>query len=692
MRYFLGLWAFFTSITLHATNKDSLATGGFTRRENKLGEVTVAASDRKAKEYISNAQMGRVNLPVAMLLKAPAIGGEQDVIKALQLTPGVKRGTEGTVGMYVRGGGNDENLIMLDGAPVYNAGHLLGFFSVFNSASLQDVQLLKSAFPAQYGGRLSSVMDVTTKQGSLSEYSATASIGLISSAASVQGPILKDRLSGIVSARRTYVDKVFRYIPYHFYDLNAKLSFVADKRNRFYLSSYHGADVLRVQEAERESMGQKELQSGMNMGNTTGSLRWNHISGNNRYATDLTAIYSRFGYDISGRLGSNSLSMKSAIRDYGLNGQIRWYGSSKHKVSSGFQITRHFFNPNMVQSSGAPLEQYGDRGGQKIYNTEAALYVQDEYALSKAFQLSMGLRISSSFVRSKTYLMPEPRLATRFLLNEHSSIKFSYARMVQYLHLVSSSSLALPTDLWYPVSDRIRPGVSDQLSAGYYHLFPATGWSFNMEGYHKWMHHIVEYREGAQLVLNDDYEDELVHGTGRSYGVEFFLSKTTGRFTGWVGYTLSYANRKFDSLNKGQTYAARYDRRHDLSLVGMYELSKRWAVSTAIVYATGSPFTGQTGQYAIPKPDLTGVEIVPIFSGRNAMRLSSSFRVDFDLQYRFVMLKRIRCDAHLSMYNAFNRAQPGRVTREWDEGSQSFVYRQKGLFGNITTLAINFNI
>ena len=338
------------------------------------------------------------------------------------------------------------------------------------------------------------------------------------------------------------------------------------------------------------------------------------------------------------------------------------------------------------------MQQFNSREGRRLRNEEAAVYINDEYRLNERWQIAGGLRLSAAAAPGKVYMNPEPRLAARYLVDERNSLKVSYARMAQYMHLVSSSSLAMPTDLWYPVTAGVRPGLSDQLSAGYYHAIPDLGITLSAEVYHKWLRHLTEYREGAQLLLNDNYERELVHGRGRSYGLELFAGKTSGRLSGWIGYSLSWAHRHFDSLNGGREYFARYDRRHDLSLVGAYELGKRWAISSNVVYASGAPFTGQTSQYVVPKPDLSGFESLPAYTGRNELRLSASFRVDLDLQYKFSLGKRLHGDAHVSMYNAMNRTQPGRVERVWDAEKSSYIYQQKGLFGNITTLALNFSL
>lgn len=690
MRY---LFAFLFSCTFSyaVAQRDTLLgkSGNFS---GSLEGVTVKASAAKLREHVAGTQMGKVDLPVSMLIRTPAIGGEPDVIKALQLTPGVKRGTEGGIGMYVRGGGNDENLILLDGAPVYNAGHLLGFFSVFNAAALKDVQLYKSSFPSQYGGRLSSVLDVRTKDGSLTEYSGTASIGLVSSALSVSGPIVKDRLSGMAAVRRTYIDKVFRYLPYHFYDANARLSYVASGKDRLSLSIYSGDDVLKSTTTNVDSGGREnQLKNSMKLGNLTGTLRWSHAASSKGFSSDLSLIYTRFRYNVGGSLGANELAVRSAITDIGIKGDFRWQPRNAHKLGGGFSVVRHYFNPNIVRSSGNDLEQFRSSNGIEITNTETALYLNDVYDINHRWSLNAGIRLSQDFTEGKTYITPEPRIALRYMLGKEQSLKASYARMAQYMHLVSSSSLALPTDLWYPVTANIAPGISDQVSVGYYHTLSDLGISVSAEAYYKQMHNLIEYREGAQLLMNNDYEQELVHGRGRSYGIELFAARTSGRFTGWLGYTLSYTRRQFDSLNGGREYDARYDKRHDFSAVGMYDISKRWAVSSNVLYATGSSFTGQTGQYLMPKPDFTGFEALPAYTSRNALRLSASFRIDLDLQYKFALGRKLRADAHLSVYNLLNRTQPSRVERVWNEQKQTYTYEQKGLFGNITTATLNIH-
>lgn len=684
------LFVLLISTILRAQEKDSLRFPE-TSQPQMLKEVSFSAAAGRIRDNIATTQMGRIDLPVTVLAKVPTIGGEPDIIKALQLTPGVKRGTEGGIGTYVRGGGKDENLMLLDGAPVYNAGHMLGFFSVFNTAALKEVQLYKSSFPSQYGGRLSSVMDITTKDGSMQTFRGNASLGLISSSMTVQGPVIKDKLSVMISGRRTYADKVFNYIPYYFYDLNAKINYKLNERDRLSLSIYKGSDVMDLKQSGRDSSkGEYTIKSSMKLGNDIASLRWSIRPSHERFKTDIIVYYSGFSYQAKGEMRDNRIGMASRIRDIGTKADWTWQHIAGHDIRSGFQYAYRSFNPRVDYAGGSMTEQIGP-DSRTLESQEAAVYLNDDITLNEQWQLSGGFRLSGSAVPHKVYINPEPRLGLRYLINDHSSVKASYARMVQYMQLVSSSSLSLPSDMWYPVSKTIKPGLSDQISAGYYYAFPEAGVSISGEVYHKWMQQLTEYKEGAQLIMNDAFEKEMLHGSGRSYGLELFVSKTSGRFTGWVGYSLAYATRRFDSLNSGKNYYARYDRRHEASLVLMYDISSKWNAGAVVQYATGSPFTGQQSQYIVPKPDYSGFDMLPVYSSRNALRLSSSFRIDLDLGYKFRLSKHLKGDAHLNVYNILNRTQPYAVQRVYDESKKAYVYQQKGIFGTIPSLAVNFN-
>lgn len=672
-----------------AEHTDSSATGKPDRKV--LEQVTVSASSARMTEHVETAAMGKSNIPVSMLAKTVSIGGEPDVIKALQLTPGVKRGTEGNIHMHVRGGGGDENLVLLDGAPLYNVGHMLGFFSLFNTASVRDVQMYKSAFPSSYGGRLSSVLDVSTKNGSLTDYKASAGISTIASSATVQGPVIKDRLSLIASYRRTYIDKVMKDVPYYFYDVNAKAMLVINPSNRLYAGIFAGDDILQIRQQKNPEF-DTTLKTNTHLGNKLFTLRWNNIARDNKYATNVLVYHTAFRYNISGSMGGNSLAMRSAIGDLGIKADTRLYHIPGHKIGFGAAIIHHTFNPNIVRTSGAELERFGNSEGVLVRNIEGAVYINDEYNISRRWLLQSGMRISGLATKKKLCIRPEPRVAARFLVDERNSVKLSYARMVQYMHQVTGSSVTLPTDIWYPATGKIRPGVSDQWSIGYYHSIPSAEITLSAEAYYKNLGDVIEYKEGAQLMLNSDFERDIVSGKGKAYGIELMATRTVGRFTGWVGYSLSYARRHFDSLNNGQPFYARHDRRHDLSFVGLMDISKHWSAGTTVVYSTGSPFTGQTGQYVIPAPGFSGFDAMPVYTTRNAMRLSASFRIDASLQYKFSLGKKLSGDLLLSVYNVLNRTQPSNVERIWDEHKKEYKYRQTGIFGTITAGAININI
>lgn len=652
----------------------------------QLQVVEVKAKRDEAEEIVRSPQMSKIDLNVTQVKTMPTLLGERDLVKALQLMPGVKRGGEGQTGMYVRGGGPDQNLILLDEATVYNINHMLGFFSVFSTESLKEVSLIKGGFPANYGGRLSSIMDVRMKEGNMQKFHGEGGIGIISSRLMLEGPIVKEKASFLVSGRRTYIDKLFSLVgvplPYYFYDLNGKVNYKISERDRLYLSAYYGNDVL----TEPKGMGEEEfLNFGFASGNLTTTLRWNRII-NEKTFRNVSLIHTRFRYAVDGKIDSNSIFVSSKIRDLGLKIDYNYYHSPVLTLQYGGQLTQHNFRPNIINSEGEISEFVKEKEGLKLNNQEVALYGLGEWKLTDALTLNGGLRLSGLVAKEKVYAGPEPRLALAYAFNPIHSVKASYSRMYQYLHQVSNSSVALPTDLWYPVTERVEPLSSDQVAASYTVNLKPLKSLLTVEAYYKWMRNLVEYREGAQLILNDNYEDELVTGTGRGYGVELFLHKREGRLNGWIGYTLSWSERQFDELNEGKPFFAKYDRRHDLSTVLNWEISKRFTFSTVWVYATGSRFTAIIGQYMMPSPTFDNVEVVPIYSDRNAVVLSPSHRLDVNLVLKNKPHKKFRSEWHFGAYNVYNRAQPYRVRVNMETGK----YEQVGLFGFIPSIAWNF--
>lgn len=657
-------------------------------------EVVVSARSTAAKEHVNNTEMGKLSVPIEMLRKTPALFGESDIIKAFQLMPGVKRGGEGTTGMFIRGGGSDENLILLDEAPVYNAGHVLGFLSVFNTNALRDVNLYKGAFPAQYGGRLSGIMDVKMREGNDRRFSAQGGIGNIASNLTLEGPIKKERGSFILSGRRSYIDKLVKpfglILPFYFYDLNLKANYRVKERDRFYVSSYFGRDVLEALTRSDSS----DFDAGIDtrLGNFTATSRWNHIYKNEKLFHNLTVLRSQFDYKIEGSFAENNVLIRSSITDYAAKLDYDYRPENQTTIKFGAGFTHHIFKPNLISVQGDITDVLKDKPADKIDMEELALYGSMDRDFGERWKLNGGLRLTGAAVQNVFYKALEPRFAARYAMGERNSLKFGYARMTQYLHLVSSSSVALPTDLWYPVTKNVKPGYSDQVSAGWFTHFleEKKQVQFSTEVYYKWMHSLIEYREGARLILNDNYESELIRGRGRAWGLEMMLQKNAGKLTGWIGYTLAWSNRTFPDLNKGKTYFARYDRRHDVSVVANYEVRPRFSISIAWVYSSGNPFTPIVAKYLMPLPSYTGIDLLPVYPSKNSHRLNDAHRLDVDLVIKGKKRKRWQGEWHLGAYNTYNRVQPNRVVIRLDETTGKERYEERGLFGIIGSISYNF--
>jgi CarboxypepD_reg-like domain/TonB-dependent Receptor Plug Domain len=661
---------------------------------NEMNEVVITAVKDKNQETVSSTQMSSISIPVEQIRYVPTIGGETDVIKVLQLMPGVKRGGEGQNTMLVRGGSGDDNLILLDEAVVYNVSHLFGFFSVFNNDALKDVTMIKGGFPSQYGGRLSSVMDIRMKDGDMQNYHVDGGIGLLSSHITIQGPIKKDTCSFILSGRRSYIDQVFRaaykqdILPYFFYDATLKLNYKINENNRLFYSAYIGDDVLRPPKNDSSL-----FDGGFRMGNFTTTARWNHIY-NQKLFSNLSFIHTRFRYDVEASIPGNSFLAKSRIADFGLKYDFTYFKSTENTLRFGFLGTFHGFRPNVVNTAGTISDIIRSREGELVVNFESGLYIQQELKVRDNLNVSYGFRQSFLIGSDVFYTSPEPRGSVTYLFNENQSVKLGYSRMTQYLHLVSSSAIALPTDLWYPVTKKVKPIYSNQIAAGYNHNFPKLKTIASIEVYYKHMRNLIEYREGAVLVLNDNYENELIEGQGESYGMELFLQRNAGRFTGWIGYTISWTTRQFDEINNGKKYYARYDRRHDLSFVGTCEITKRFIISAVWVYSTGQRFTPVIGYFLMPNSSTTNVNTLPIYGERNGTVLPAAHRMDIS----FIIKSREKANRKwmkwqgewsFGAYNLYNRAQPYRVeVQSNDDGSLKYVSR--GLFGFIPFISYNF--
>ncbi|MEO0897178.1 MAG: TonB-dependent receptor [Bacteroidota bacterium] len=665
----------------------------------KVEEVVISASKQAYANEVKSPEMSAINLQMKNLKLVPTLGGEADVMKVIQLLPGVTKGGEGSTSILVRGGDPDQNLILLDEAVVYNVSHLFGFFSVFNPDALKDLTIIKGGFPAQYGGRLSSVLDINMNEGNLKKFHARGGIGLLSSRLTVEGPIVKDKASFSISGRRTYIDQVLGLVgipvPYYFYDLNAKANVRLGERDRLFLSAYLGDDVLYAPDFEADStendsvvIGGDDIGFGFRLGNITSTLRWNHLF-SDRLFSNTSLIYNRFKYDINGNVLNNSIFIGSEVQDIGLKSDFGYYINPEKTLKFGGQFIHHRFNPNVISAQGDISQLVQDSDPNLIIANELALYAQYDWQVSKNLKLAGGMRVSAALVPEKVYISPEPRFSTVYTLNDKNSFKFGYALMRQYLHLVSSSTVALPTDLWYPVTADIKPQSSHQVAASYTHHFERINSLLTIESYYKRMSNLTEYREGANLILNNNFEDELLQGDGEAYGAEILVKRDEGRLSGWIGYTLAFSKRYFEELNGGQPFWAKFDRRHDLSVVAILKLTDRVSFSSVFSYLSGSRFTPQVGQYLTPNPSLTAIETIPIYASRNSLRLTPANRVDINLIIASKPSKRIKQEWHLSCYNLFNAPTPFRVNINFDP-SRGYFYTQPSFLGRMPSVAWNF--
>jgi len=667
-----------------------------------LKEIVV--NDKKNDENIKSTQMGTSKIVPKEIAKVPVLLGEKDILKTIQLLPGISSAGEGNSGFIVRGGTADQNLIILDEAPVYNASHLLGFFSVFNSDAIKNVKMIKGISESEYGGRLSSVLDINMKDGSNKNYSAYGGIGLISSRLTIEGPIVKDKGSFIISGRRTYADL---FLPLfaddklkdsklYFYDLNAKLNYSFGESDRIFFSGYTGRDIFNFN---------KEF--GFNWGNTTGTLRWNHIFSDKLFA-NTTLIYSDYNYDINFEDVKQSTTVSSGIRDINFKQDFQYYLNSNNTFKFGLNGIYHTFHPGEISVSGNT-----NLNSKKIddnYVFEGNLYIGHQWKITELLKLSYGLRFSSfnllgkgkaySFDEEgnvtnkieyesgeliKSYNNFEPRIALNYLLDETSSVKLGYARNTQNIHLLSTSTTSTPLDIWQPSTSIIQPEISDLVSIGYFKNFSNNVYRTSVELYYKDMRNLIEYKNGADIFLNEFIESQLVFGKGSSYGLEFFLEKKIGRFTGWLSYTLSKTERVFDEINNGIKFPARHDRTHDIALVGIYNLNKKIALSFNWIYYTGLAATFPSGKYEIEG------ETINYYTERNGYRMPDYHRLDLGATYYFKKTIDSEMSLTFSVYNAYARKNAYRITfRESETDPNKTEAVRLALFSIVPSITFNF--
>ncbi|MCL4282731.1 MAG: TonB-dependent receptor [Flavobacteriales bacterium] len=693
----------------------------------------VEVEAKRGEGNTESTAMGRMDVDVQKLQTLPALLGEVDILKTIQYLPGVKSNGEGNSGFYVRGGGPDQNLILLDEATVYNASHLFGFFSVFNADAVKNIELIKGGMPAQYGGRTSSVLDISMKDGNDKAFHGQGGIGLISSRLTLEGPIIKEKSSFIVSARRTYIDVLakpfmnpegtFAGSSYYFYDINAKANYRLSDKDRFFLSGYFGRDVFNLTGQQAGSPNFK-----IPWGNATVSGRWNHVFGPKLFL-NTTAVFSNYNFSFSGSQDQFGFSLKSGIRDYGLKVDFNQYPNIRHNLRYGLQYTYHVYTPSTVAVNSADVDFNIDTPS-KLNAHEAGLYVQDDFDITDRLRLNAGLRFSwfahvgayheyltdaaGNTIGTHDYAPGEvihqynglePRASMRYTLDSRNSLKASLNRNMQYVHLASFSSIGLPTDTWIPSGKKVKPQEALQYAVGWFRDFKDRTYEGSVELYYKDMANQIEYAEGTSPEDggNANYDQFLVFGKGWSYGAEFFLKRRLGKLTGWVGYTWSKTMREFPDIDDGEPFPSRWDRRHDLSVVAGYELNDRWTFGGTFVYSTGQATTLPVQRYFIEG------RLVSRFTSRNGFRMPPYHRLDLAATLKNKPTKQVtdkvtgevstvdrkyRSSWTFSIYNVYNRKNPYFIyfATESETGlaGLQLTARQVSLFSILPSVTWNF--
>ena len=668
----------------------------------QLTEVVVSA--QKKNENVTRALMGVQKLTTREIQNIPVLFGEKDVLKTIQLLPGIQFAGDGNSGFYVRGGGADQNLILLDEATVYNPSHLLGFFSTFNSDAIKDITVYKGGMPAEYGGRLSSVVDIKMNDGNNKDYHFGGGIGLISTRLNAEGPIVRDRGSFSISGRRTYADLFLKLSPdssvndnsLYFYDLNMQANYRFDDKNRVYLSGYFGRDALGFANT-----------FGIDYGNATGTARWNHVF-NSRLFSNTSLIFSKYSYKIRINSANNDIGFTSNIRDVDLKEDLQYFLDAGNKLDFGFSSIHHTIAPGIISASAS--SSFNSLTLQNKYSLENALYVSHEWSPSDRWHLDYGLRASSFIVVGPgvffsydsagntkdsaqygsgsivtTYTNLEPRVSMSLQLDETSSLKLSYNRNTQVLHLLSNSTSSNPTDLWIPSSNFVKPEIADQESVGYFRNFHDDRYEFSVEAYYKSMQNQIDYKNGAELVANENVESQLLFGKGRAYGLELFLKKKTGKFTGWISYTMSRTELKIDGINQNNWYPAKQDRTHDVSLVGIYQAGPKWTFSATWVYYTGNAVTFPNGKYQVSA--LTAF----YYTQRNAYRMPAYHRMDVAATLQGKKKKKFESSWTFSVYNLYGRENAYSIIFQDDPSDPSKTQAvQYALFRFVPSVTYNF--
>ncbi|HWY11429.1 MAG TPA: TonB-dependent receptor [Bacteroidia bacterium] len=706
---YIGYTTLDTSIDLHHNLKFNIELG---ETSTTLKEIVV--SSEKANNNIVSSQMSAQTLNVKEIKSIPVFFGEKDILKTIQLLPGITNVSDGTSGFYVRGGGADQNLILLDEAIVYNPTHLLGFFSVFNSDAIKDVTIFKGGIPAEYGGRISSVLDIKMNDGNSKKLSVSGGLGLIASRLTVEAPINKGKGSFIISGRRTYADlflkafgpKNLRNTSLYFYDFNLKANYQLSSKDRVFLSGYFGKDNFTFNNSAASNRG-----FGINWGNATGTLRWNHIFGEKLFLNS-SLIFTNYQSNIVLGAGDAQFKVTTGIQDFSLKEDFNYYVNNRHVVKFGFQSMYHTFIPGEVTvntaSSIGPTRL--GRTIERKHALENAVYISDDYTVCSWLKLAVGFRLStftsvgpntvysydangniadSSKYKNnqpiKTYIGYEPRASATFIINDKSSIKASYNHINQYLHLLSNATTSTPVDIWVPCSQIVKPQIGDQEAIGYFRNFRNNSIETSVEGFYKTMQNQIDYVNGADLRFNKTVESQLVFGKGWAYGVEFFIKKKTGKLTGWVSYTLSRTWRQFDSLNYGNKFPAKQDIINNLSIVGIYKLNPKLTFSATFVYHTGFAATFPSGKYQI------GNQVVNYYTERNGYRMPTYHRLDIGVTLQGRKTEKFESDWNFSVYNAYGRQNPYSISFQPDPNDPTKTQAvQLSLFRWVPSITYNF--
>ena len=638
--------------TVKVSDFSSKLTIQMTGNEIELQEVVIQGNTDAAKLNSTQMSMETVTIQTAKLL--PMILGEVDILKVFQLKPGIQSGNEGSTGLYVRGGGPEQNLFMMDEATVYNPYHLFGFFSVFNADAVNKVDLYKGGFPAEYGGRLSSVVDVKMREGDKDKFHVTGGIGTIATRLGVEGPIQKGKSSFLIAGRRTYIEPLTRYInkqnkgkkdyqqipDYNFQDLNIKLNYILSPKDKLSLTAYYGRDKF--------SYPGSDFDLKFNWGNTVGALNWQHTV-NDKLFSNTALSYSEYDYSITNKFNSFSYNLTSGVKDYTFKNDWTYFYNKKHTFKAGVQASLYQFAIGKL-NAGTDDVSVKLGSGEVVSGTGYAAYIGDEYEMNARLKFDLGLRLSG-FTNTKSYAGFEPRLSARYKLSERTSLKINYTRMLQYVHLATNSGSTLPTDIWYPSTANTKPEKGNQVASGISFSLFGGKYFLSDEAYYKWNKNQIDFRDGAQLFVNPNLEQDFVYGKGWSYGNEIYLEKKTGRFTGWIGYTLAWTWKQFAGINNGEVFHPRYDRRHDLTFVGIYKLSGKFTLSVTSVYGSGTLISLPTGRLYIQDVSGANPTQVPVYTERNNYRIPAYARTDIGVTWKVGK----RTDLALSIYNVFNR-------------------------------------